>query len=136
MIRSYSELIRLKTFEERYEYLRLKSSVGKSTFGYDRYMNQAFYRSMPWRKVRDAIIIRDNGCDLGILDREIHGRIITHHLIPITIEDLELRPDKVCNPEFLICTSGITHLAIHYGDDSLLEKEPIIRMKNDTCPWR
>lgn len=134
--RCYSDLRRLKTFEERFEYLRLGGIVGESTFGFDRYLNQALYRSSKWREVRDKVIIRDNGCDLGINGYEIISGILIHHMIPITIEDIENRDPKIFNPEFLICTSRRTHNAIHFGDESLLPKDPIERYQYDTCPWR
>jgi hypothetical protein len=135
-IKTYSELSRLATFEERFEYLRLDGAVGESTFGFDRYLNQVFYRSQRWKSIRDYVIIRDNGCDLGVEGYEIHGRILIHHMNPITIEDIEKESDYLINPEFLITTVHNTHNAIHYGDDSLIIKAPIIRTKNDTCPWR
>lgn len=135
-IRTYSELIRLPTFEERYRYLRLSGSVGRETFGFDRYLNQIFYRSPEWRSVRDFVIVRDNGCDLGIDGREIHERIIIHHMNPITIEDIERRSDYLLDPEFLISTIHSTHNAIHYGDESLLILAPVERSPYDTCPWR
>lgn len=136
MIRTYTELSRLATFEERYEYLRLGGSVGKETFGYDRYLNQILYRSQKWKDIREQIIIRDNGCDLGVEGYEIYGKIIIHHMNPITIEDIERQSDFLFNSEFLICTVHNTHNAIHYGDESLLPKAPIIRSRNDTCPWK
>lgn len=136
MIRTYSELCRLGTFEERYEYLRLSGSVGESTFGFDRYLNQILYNSKRWKKVRDKVIIRDDGCDLGIDDYEIHGRIIIHHMNPITIEDVENESDLVYDLEFLISTAHNTHNAIHFGDTSLLPRKPIERKRNDTCPWK
>jgi hypothetical protein len=135
-IKTFSELRRLKTFEERYAYLRLVGTVGRSTFGYDRYLNQALYKSKFWFNTRDYIIVRDCGCDLSVDGYDIHGRIIIHHMNPITIEDIELRSDLVFDPEFLICTSPNTHNAIHYGDESLLPQLPIERRLNDTCPWR
>lgn len=135
-IRTYSELIKLPTFEERYEYLRLDGKVGEETFGFDRYLNQIFYKSSEWIKVRDFVIIRDGGCDLAIDDREIHGRIIVHHMNPIRTEDITRRNKQILDPEFLICTVKNTHDAIHYGDGSLLITTPIERTKNDTCPWR
>ena len=135
-IKSYSELIKLPTFEERYQYLRLDGRVGEETFGFDRYLNQIFYRSQRWKSVRDTVIIRDNGCDLGVDGYEIHGRIIIHHMNPITINDIEKDSEFLLNPEFLICTVHATHNAIHYGDDGLLIKAPVVRSKNDTCPWR
>lgn len=136
IIRRYSELILLPTFEERFDYLRLGGSVGESTFGFDRYLNQVFYKSPEWKRIRDYVIIRDNGCDLGVEGYTIHGRILVHHMNPITVEDIERESDFLMNPEFLISTIHNTHNAIHYGDDSLLYKGPVERTKNDTCPWR
>lgn len=137
MIRTYSELIQLPTFEERYEYCRVKGRVGEDTFGHDRYLNQNFYQNDPeWLRVRDYVIIRDNGCDLGVEGREIYGSIIVHHLNPITANDIINRTKYLLDPEYLICTVKRTHDAIHYGDSSLLIKDPIVRRPNDTCPWR
>lgn len=136
IIRTYSELITLPTFEERYEYLRLDGIVGEETFGFDRYLNQIFYRSEEWRKARDYVIVRDGGCDLAMEDREIHGRILVHHMNPIAKEDIIRRSKILLDPEFLICTVKNTHDAIHYGDDNLLFKAPIERRMNDTCPWK
>lgn len=135
LIKCYTELRRLKSFEERYRYLRLSANVGDNTFGYDRYLNQMLYTSKKWLNIRDGIIIRDLGCDLGIEDYEIHGKIIVHHMNPITIEDIELDRGEVFDPEFLICTTHDTHNAIHFGNESLLPRLPIIRRRNDTCPW-
>lgn len=135
-IRTYSELIKLPTFEERFRYLKLNGVVGEETFGFDRYINQAFYQSPEWRSLRNYIIIRDNGCDLGIPDRELNSRIYIHHMNPITKEDILAMNEYVMNPEYLICVSKTTHDAIHYGDESLLVTAPIERRKNDTCPWR
>jgi hypothetical protein len=135
-IKTYSELILLPTFEERFEYLRLNGSVGKETFGFDRYLNQNFYRSAEWKRVRDKVIIRDSGYDLGIEDRLISGKIIIHHMNPITDIDIRNLTSFLLNPEYLICVSHNTHNAIHYGDENLLIKAPIIRTKNDTCPWK
>lgn len=135
-IRTYSELMALPTFEARYEYLRLGGRVGAETFGFDRYLNQKFYNSDEWKKLRDYIIIRDNGCDLGIEGRDIPRRILVHHMNPITIDDVNKRSDLLLNPEYLICTSKTTHDAIHYGDKNLLIVEPIVRTPHDTCPWR
>ena len=135
-IRTYSELIRLPTFEERFRYLQLSGSVGKETFGFDRYINQNFYRSAAWKRVRDQVIIRDNGCDLGIEDRIIYGKILIHHMNPISDKDILNLTDILLNPEYLICVTHDTHNAIHYGDENLLIKEPIVRFKNDTCPWK
>ena len=136
MLRTYSELITLPTFTERFKYLQLSGSVGVDTFGYDRYLNQLFYRSREWRQLRDELIIRDNGCDLAMDGYDIYGRIIIHHLKPITKDDILDRTEYLMNPEFLICTTHNTHNAIHYGDESLLITEPIVRSKNDTCPWK
>lgn len=135
-IKIYSELILLPTFEERFEYLRLNGTVGQDTFGYDRYLNQAFYTSYEWKRIRDQIIIRDNGCDLGIPGREIGGRIYIHHINPLRKDDIISRSEYLRNPEFLICVSFETHNAIHYGDINLLPRDPIERKQNDTCPWR
>lgn len=135
-IRTYSELITLPTFEERYEYLRLDGKVGKETFGFDRYLNQIFYKTEEWLAIRDFVIVRDGGCDLAIEDREIHGRILVHHMNPITKEDILSRSEYLLNPEYLICTIKNTHDAIHYGDSNLLITSPVKRSKNDTCPWR
>lgn len=136
IIRTYSELITLPTFEERFKYLQLEGSVGKDTFGYDRYLNQLFYKTAEWKRLRRDLIIRDNGCDLGIEGREIYGRIIIHHLNPITKDDIVSRTEYLLNPDFLICTTHNTHNAIHYGDESLLITSPVERSKNDTCPWK
>ena len=136
IIKTYSELIKLKTFEERYEYLRLGGIVGKETFGFDRYLNQTFYKTDEWLSIRDHVIVRDNGCDLGIEGREIHSRILVHHMNPITKEDILSRSEYLLNPEYLICTIKSTHDAIHYGDESLLVKLPVERRKNDICPWK
>lgn len=136
MIRTYSELITITTFEERYKYLRLFGVVGKDTFGFDRYMNQNFYTSQKWRSVRDQVIIRDNGCDLGMANYPIGGRILIHHMNPISLDDITNQTDLLLNPEYLICVSHQTHQAIHYGDENLLAQDPIKRAPNDTCPWR
>lgn len=135
-IKTYSELIHLPTFEDRFEYLKLKGSVGKDTFGHDRYLNQVFYSSMEWRRLRDEIIIRDNGCDLGIEGREIGGKVYIHHLNPLGANDILTHSEYLVNPEYLICVSFETHNAIHYGDINLLPRDPIERKRNDTCPWR
>lgn len=136
-IRTYTELMKLPTFEERYEYLKIGGKVGEETFGFDRYLNQLFYTSDEWRSLRNDIIIRDNGCDLGMPDREIRGsNIIIHHMNPITKEDILNRSEFLLDPEYLICTYKPTHDAIHYGCEDLLPKGPIERTKNDTCPWR
>ena len=135
-IRTYSELITLPTFIERYRYLKLSGRVGEDTFGFDRYLNQIFYQSKEWRSIRDYVITRDNGCDLGIDGHEIYGRILIHHMNPITADDILKRSDLLLNPEYLICTIKNTHDAIHYSDESLLITDPIERSKNDTCPWK
>ncbi len=135
-IKTYSELSKLKTFEERYRYLRLAGTVGRETFGFDRYLNQLFYTSDRWKEIRNDIIIRDDGCDLGVKGFEIHERIIIHHMNPITLYDIEHETDCLVDPEFLICTILNTHNAIHYGDESLLRSIPIERTKYDTCPWK
>lgn len=135
-IRTYSELILLPTFEERFKYLQLNGRVGDDTFGFDRYINQNFYRSAEWKRIRDQIIIRDNGCDLAFEGYEIYGRILIHHMNPITVKDVELSTEYLMNPEYLICVTHNTHNAIHYGDEKLLMKGPVVRTKNDTCPWK
>lgn len=136
MIRTYSKLITFETFDERYQYLKLDGVVGKETFGFDRYLNQLLYTSDEWKLLRREIIIRDNGCDLGCEGFEIHGRILIHHIEPITVDDILNRNPKVFDPENLITTIHNTHLAIHYGDEGLLVRVPVERSRNDTCPWR
>ena len=136
IIRTYSELSKLKTFEDRFQYLRLDGIVGEETFGFDRYLNQTLYQSDEWKRRRRDIIIRDNGCDLGCEGFEVHGRILIHHINPITVDDIVNRNPKVFDPENLILTSHNTHQAIHYGNEDLLILAPIERSKNDTCPWR
>lgn len=135
-IKTYSELIQIPTFEKRFEYLCLNGRVGEDTFGFDRYLNQMFYRSKEWRSVRDKVIFRDGGCDLGIPGREIYGKILIHHMNPITKDDILQKSKFLLNPEYLITLSKITHDAIHYSDSDILYKEPTLRKKNDTCPWR
>lgn len=137
-IRTYSELITMPTFKERYNYLKLNGRVCEETFGFDRYLNQKFYRLPEWKVVRRQIILRDHGCDLGVDDREIPRgvRIIVHHMNPMSIKDIANKLDWILDPEFLICTMKRTHDAIHYGDESLLYNEPVERMKGDTCPWK
>lgn len=135
-LRCYRELIRLKTFDERFEYLKLKGIVGEATFGYDRYLNQLLYTSGEWRRIRRDIILRDNGCDLAVEGYDILDTIIVHHMNPISVEDLIDFSEDVINPEYLICVSHNTHNAIHYGDKSLLTREPIERKPGDTCPWK
>lgn len=137
IIRTYSELKELKTFEERFKYLKLGGVVGVETFGFDRYFNQKFYTTTEWKQLRNHIIVRDLGCDLGCEDHEIFGqRIIIHHMNPIDLEDIKKKSDFLLNPEFLITTIHSTHNAIHYGDESLIITAPIERRRNDTCPWK
>lgn len=135
-IRTYSELILLPTFEERFKYLKLNGRVGDDTFGFDRYINQKFYRSAEWKRIRDYIIIRDNGCDLAVDGHEIHGRILIHHMNPITISDIKFSTEYLMNTDYLICVTHNTHNAIHYGDEKQIITGPIVRTKNDTCPWK
>ena len=135
-IKTYSELILLPAFEERFKYLRLDGRVGEDTFGFDRYLNQLFYRSYEWKKIRDHVIIRDNGCDLGVEGYDIYGKILIHHMNPIKPEDLINVPDEIMNPEYLVCVSKRTHDAIHFGDASLLPALPVERTPNDMCPWK
>ena len=135
-IRTYSELILLPTFEERFKYLQLNGRVGDDTFGFDRYINQNFYKSADWKRIRDQIIIRDNGCDLALEGYEIYGRILIHHMNPITVKDVELSTEYLMNPEYLICVTHNTHNAIHYGDEKQIITGLIVRTKNDTCPWK
>lgn len=135
-IRTYSKLIQLPTFEERFEYLKLNGVVGEDTFGFDRYLNQVFYRSQRWKRIRDEIIIRDNGCDLGMTDRPIQGRIIIHHMNQLAVEDIENDTEFLLDPEYLICVMHKTHNAIHYGDVNQLVTAPIERTRFDTCPWK
>lgn len=134
--RCYSELLQFKSFEDRYAYLKLVGEVGNPTFGYDRYFNQHFYHSSEWRRTRNQIILRDNGCDLGMPDYEIHGRIYIHHINPITKKDVEEFSEILFDPENLICVTFDTHNAIHYGDERNLPQKPIERVPGDTCPWR
>lgn len=136
IIRTYKELITLLTFKERYQYLRLDGQVGKETFGFDRYLNQSFYKSREWKKLRDFVIVRDNGCDLGIEGHEINGRILIHHMNPVSIDDIKNVSAFLMDPNYLITTMLSTHNAIHYGDEDLLIDIPIERTKNDTCPWK
>ena len=136
-IRTYSELSKLKTFRERYEYLKLDGTVGEETFGFDRYINQMFYKSEEWKRIRNYVITRDNGCDLGIQDRKIVDSVIlVHHMNPITKEDIINKNEILLDPEYLITTIKPTHDAIHYGDENLLAEDLIVRSKNDTCPWK
>lgn len=134
--RSYHELSKLKTFEERFEYLKLSAKIGEDTFGRERFLNQYFYGSPEWKAFRDEALIRDNGCDLGIEGRDICGRIEVHHINPITVEQVETRDPCLLDLDNVICVSPNTHKAIHYGDASLLPKDPVERTPNDTCPWK
>lgn len=136
IIKTYFELIKFQTFEERLNYLRLNGQVGEDTFGFDRYLNQLFYTSPEWKKLRNDIIVRDLGCDLGIPNLEINGRIYIHHINPLKKDDILNRTEYLLNPEYLICCSFDTHQIIHYGNMVPISKGPIIRTKNDTCPWR
>lgn len=135
-MRTYSELSKINSYEERFEYLKLNGFVGVETFGFDRYINQRFYKSLEWKRIRDKVIIRDNGCDLGIEGYEIHGRILIHHMNPVTLDELRSNLDLLLNPEYLICVAHNTHNAIHYGDSDLLITAPVERTAFDTCPWR
>lgn len=135
IIRRYSELIKINDFQGRFEYLKLDGVVGESTFGFERYLNQILYRSSEWKKIRNQIIIRDNGCDMGLEDYPI-DRIIVHHMNPINEYDIENQNPDVFNPEFLICVSYNTHNAIHFGDFELLPAPVIERKPGDTCLWR
>jgi hypothetical protein len=134
-IRTYSELSQLETFEERYRYLRLQDVVGRSTFGFDRLINQRFYHSNEWKKLRSFVITRDNGCDLGILGYEIYSGLLIHHMNPISLDDIRDGGDLLFNPEYLITTTLQTHNAIHYGDETLLPRGPVERTKGDTTLW-
>lgn len=136
-IRTYSELSKMKTFAERFGYLKLSGAVGQDTFGLDRYLNQRFYRSPEWKHVRDLVIVRDNGCDLGVEDCPITGKVIIHHMNPLSVDDiLKDDPEYMMNPEYLICVSHTTHNAIHYGDERQLLQDYIPRSPNDTSPWK
>lgn len=135
-MKTYTELSKLPTFEERFEYLVLKGKVGAETFGSHRFMNQDFYNSLEWKRARRAVIIRDNGCDLGIEGRELFEAITVHHINPLTLADLQKSSPLLFDPENLICVSDRTHKAIHYGDKSLLLLDVVERKPNDTCPWK
>ncbi|WRY45956.1 hypothetical protein P8F77_10205 [Anaerostipes sp. PC18] len=136
MIRTYSELSKLKSFEERFQYLKIGGGVGVDTFGHDRYLNQRFYKSDEWKSLRNYIIIRDNGCDLGLDDYDIYGHIIIHHMNPISVDDILFHSNFLIDPEYLVCTQLSTHNAIHYGTEDLIPISPTIRQPNDTCPWK
>lgn len=137
MIRTYSELIKLHTFKERFLYLQLNGKVGEETFGYDRYLNQVFYHSPEWRRIRKQVLIRDDGNEMGLPDYPIHGYIYVHHMNPISLKDIDDRKEDILNPEYLICVSKNTHDAIHYSnEDILIKRDPVIRKPNDTTPWK
>lgn len=136
MIRCYKDLSRLESFIERYQYLKIHGKVGEETFGLDRYINQSLYKSQRWKNIRSQVIIRDNGCDLGVDGHEIDRYIVVHHMNPITLEDIEEERDVVFDPEYLICCTSRTHQAIHFGDEGLLPKDYVERRPNDTCLWR
>lgn len=136
IIRCYKELSRIDGYEDRFRYLKLAGQVGESTFGFDRYLNQALYSSKRWKQVRNTVIIRDEGRDMGVEGYEIPGHVVIHHMNPISVEDVEKDSEFIYDPEFLICVSPLTHNAIHYGDESLLPKGHVERRPNDTCPWR
>lgn len=135
-MKTYTELISLPAFKERFDYLKLNGKIGEETFGFDRYLNQQFYRSQEWKKIRNQIIIRDHACDIAHPDFPIAGRIYIHHLNPITSEDIINRTRYLIDPEFLVCVSYDTHYSITYGDEGLLPSGPVERKPNDTCPWR
>lgn len=135
-IRTYTELILLPTLDERFEYLKLSGTIGVETFGFDRYLNQKFYNSREWKDVRDYVIARDLGCDLGVAGHDIHGKIYVHHMNPIIVKDIVEVSRMILDPEYLITTSLTTHNAIHYGDESQILSAPLERRKNDTCPWK
>lgn len=136
MIRTYSELSSLQSFEDRYEYLRLRGTIGIDTFGFDRVFNQMFYASKEWKRIREQIIIRDNACDLGVDGYDIPGRILIHHMNPIELSDIQNCTDFLLNPEYLITVSHATHNAIHYGTNKSVRSVPVERTRNDTCPWK
>jgi hypothetical protein len=133
--RTYSELCQLETFEERYHYLALKGTVGLATFGFDRWINQGFYHSSEWKSAKNQVIVRDNGCDLGVPGYEIYQGLLVHHMNPISLKDIEHGEEWIIDPEFLITTSLQTHNAIHYGDATLLPRGPIKRTRGDTTLW-
>lgn len=137
IIRTYSQLMSLPTFEERFKYLQLNGIVGTDTFGFDRYFNQRFYKSKEWKEIRKSIAIRDNGCDMGLADYPINGKILVHHMNPISLKDIEECSEYLMNPEYLICVSFDTHNAIHYGNEQIIRKKDIVERKpNDTAPWK
>lgn len=135
--RCYEELLTFPTYAERLHYLRLLGSVGEETFGYDRHINQMFYRSKEWKRIRDIVILRDNGCDLGVEGYDISGKILIHHMNPLTVGDIQHSSANLMDPRYLICVSFATHQAIHFGiglvNQMVMPKE---RTPNDTCPWK
>lgn len=135
-IKCYSELKKLKTFNERFNYLKLDGVIGEETFGYDRILNQVLYKSKKWREVRNEVLVRDNGNDLGIEGYQISGKSIIHHMNPITVDDVLNEREWIYDPEYLITVSNTTHNAIHYSSEDILPKDPIERSKNDTCLWK
>lgn len=136
LMRTYSEMIKLPTLAERFEYLKLGGEIGAETFGFERYLNQKFYRSEIWKRIRNQVIVRDNGCDFGLTDYPIGGRIIVHHMNPVDSDDIIYQREVLLNPEFLVCVGERTHNALHYGGFDLLPQDPIERQPNDTCPWK
>ena len=136
IIKTYEELITFPSFEERYDYLRIKGKVGEETFGYDRWINQMFYRSKEWKRIRDIVILRDNGCDLGVEGYDIHDKVLIHHMNPISVDDISLASEYLMNPRYLITVSFNTHQAIHYGTQLNLITNPVERRPNDTSPWK
>jgi hypothetical protein len=135
MLRTYKELRRLNTIDDRYQYLKLRGGVGDATFGSDRWVNQRFYASRQWKQIRDHVILRDEGCDLGIPGYEIHERLVIHHMNPMTVRDIEDGDESILNPDYLVVVSHKTHNAIHYGDERLLPRPPIERSPGDTRLW-
>ncbi len=136
MAKTYTEMIKLSTYEERFRYLKIGGVIGEETFGFDRYLNQVFYKSKEWRSIRDKIIARDLGCDLAVKNREIWGKILIHHINPISAKDIVNRSDLLLNPDYLVCCSKRTHDAIHYGDESILFTGFVERKPGDTCLWK
>jgi hypothetical protein len=135
VVRTYHELSQIETFEERFEYLKLKETLGRKTFGFDRWINQRFYKSREWRRAKNYVITRDDGCDLGILGFEIYSGLLVHHMNPMSVDDIKQNKEWIFDPNFLVTTSHQTHNAIHYGDESLLPRGPIERRSGDTTLW-
>lgn len=135
--KNYNELSNINSYDDRFKYLSLKGNVGSDTFGFDRHLNQDFYKSKEWKQIRNQVIIRDNGCDLGVKGKKIYGKIYVHHMNPIEKKDIVDSTEYLLNPDFLICTSKETHDAIHYGNEEYLKRNEVhVRKKNDTCPWK